>query len=101
MFITVAGTIGRVGKIPLELDGANLTENADRLVFTTINQDWLIKELQSSLIQTQIAEATTKVGQPKLAIVRIEKLLIALPPLEEQHRIISAYNSLLPYIEQL
>lgn len=101
VFITVAGTIGRVGKIPLELDGANLTENADRLVFTTINQDWLIKELQSSLIQTQIAEATTKVGQPKLAIARIEKLLIALPPLEEQHRIVSAYNSLLPYIEQL
>ena len=101
VFITVAGTIGRVGKIPLELDGANLTENADRLVFTTINQDWLIKELQSSLIQTQIADATTKVGQPKLAIARIEKLLIALPPLAEQHRIVAAYNSLLPYIEQL
>ena len=101
VFITVAGTIGRVGKIPTELDGANLTENADRLVFTTINQDWLIKELQSSLIQTQITEATTKVGQPKLAITRIEKLLIALPPLEEQHRIVAAYNSLLPYIEQL
>ena len=101
VFITVAGTIGRVGKIPLELDGANLTENADRLVFTTINQDWLIKALQSSLIQTQITDATTKVGQPKLAIARIEKLLIALPPLAEQHRIVAAYNSLLPYIEQL
>ena len=101
VFITVAGTIGRVGKIPLELDGANLTENADRLVFTTINQDWFIKELQSSLIQTQITDATTKVGQPKLAIARIEKLLIALPPLAEQHRIVSAYNSLMPFIEQL
>lgn len=32
VFITVAGTIGRVGKIPAELDGSNLTENADRLV---------------------------------------------------------------------
>ncbi len=101
VFITVAGTIGRIGKIPRELDGANLTENADRLVFTMINQDWLIKELQSSLIQTQIADATTKVGQPKLAIARIEKLLIALPPLAEQRRIVSAYNSLLPFIEQL
>ena len=101
VFITVAGTIGRIGKIPFELDGANLTENADRLVFTMINQDWLIKELQSSLIQTQIADATTKVGQPKLAIARIEKLLIALPPLAEQRRIVSAYNSLLPFIEQL
>ena len=101
VFITVAGTIGRVGKIPLELDGANLTENADRLVFTTIDQEWLIKELQSNLIQSQIAEATTKVGQPKLAITRMEKLLIALPPLNEQHRIVSVYNSILPMIEQL
>ena len=101
VFITVAGTIGRVGKIPPELDGANLTENADRLVFTTIDQEWLIKELQSNLIQSQIAEVTTKVGQPKLAITRIEKLLIALPPLNEQHRIVSVYNSILPMIEQL
>ena len=101
VFITVAGTIGRVGKIPLELDGANLTENADRLVFTTIDQEWLIKELQSNLIQSQIAEATTKVGQPKLAITRIEKLLIALPPLKEQHRIVATYKSILPALEQL
>lgn len=78
-----------------------MTENADRLVFTTIDQEWLIKELQSNLIQSQIAEATTKVGQPKLAITRIEKLLIALPPLNEQYRIVSVYNSILPMIEQL
>ena len=45
VFITVAGTIGRVGKIPDELDGANLTENADRLILAGVNQDWLIKVL--------------------------------------------------------
>ena len=94
VFITVAGTIGRVGKIPSELDGANLTENADRLVFTILDQDWLILELQSALIQTQIIEATTKVGQPKLAIARIENLLIALPPLSEQRRIVEKQQEL-------
>ena len=88
VFITVAGTIGRIGKIPPELDGANLTENADRLVFSSLNQDWMIFLLQSSFIQNQIAEVTTKVGQPKLAIARIEKLLIPLPPLNEQTRIV-------------
>ena len=31
IYITVAGTIGRVGKIPPELDGANLTENCVKL----------------------------------------------------------------------
>ena len=88
VFITVAGTIGRIGKIPPELDGANLTENADRLVFSSLNQDWMIFLLQSSFIQNQIAEVKTKVGQPKLAIARIEKLLIPLPPLNEQTRIV-------------
>ena len=43
IYITVAGTIGRVGKIPEEIDGANLTENADRLVFSMLEQNWLIK----------------------------------------------------------
>ena len=80
VYITVAGTIGNVGKIPPELDGANLTENADKLVFTLVNQDWLIRCLSSGLIKDQIAEATTKVGQPKLAIKRIQNLLIPLPP---------------------
>ena len=29
LYITVAGTIGKIGYIPVELDGANLTENAN------------------------------------------------------------------------
>ena len=101
VFITVAGTIGRVGKIPDELDGANLTENADRLVLAGVNQDWLIKVLQSGMIQEQIAEATTKVGQPKLAIARIERFLIPLPPLAEQHRIVQRIEELLPLVKGL
>ena len=101
VFITVAGTIGRVGKIPPELDGANLTENADRLVFSLMDQDWLIKCMQSSLVQNQIADATTKVGQPKLAIIRIQNMLIPLPPLSEQKRIVAKLEEILPLCERL
>ncbi len=101
VFITVAGTIGRVGKIPDELDGANLTENADRLVLAGVNQNWLIKVLQSGMIQEQITEATTQVGQPKLAIARIERFLIPLPPLAEQRRIVQRIEELLPLVRGL
>ncbi len=101
IYITVAGTIGKVGKIPPELDGANLTENADRLVFSIINQDWLIMCLQSSVVQSQIADATTKVGQPKLAIARIQNLLIPLPPVDEQSRIVAKIEEIMPMIERL
>lgn len=101
IYITVAGTIGRVGKIPAEADGANLTENADRLVLSRLNQDWLIKCLESNIVQSQIANVTTKVGQPKLAIKRIQELLIPLAPLAEQKRIAAKFEQLLPLCEQL
>ncbi len=101
IYITVAGTIGSVGIIPPELDGANLTENADRLVFSITNQRWLVYYLCSPFVQNQIAEATTKVGQPKLAIKRIENFLIALPPLVEQQRIVEKINRLSPMLKGL
>lgn len=96
VYITVAGTIGRVGKIPESIDGANLTENADRIVFSLLNQDWLIYCLFSSFVQKQIEYLTTQVAQPKLAIKRIQDFIIPLPPLAEQKRIVSKLEELLP-----
>lgn len=102
IFITVAGTIGRVGIVPIGLNGANLTENADKLILSkTINKEFLVTALNSPYIQSAIANATTQVGQPKLAIKRIESFLLALPPLPEQHRIVKRVAKLMPLIDDL
>ena len=101
IYITVAGTIGRVGFIPDELDGANLTENADRLIFNLLNKFWLVKALLSQCVQMQIMDVTTKVGQPKLAIKRIQSLVLPLPPLAEQKRIVARLEELLPLCDRL
>ena len=87
LYITVAGTIGSVGEIPKVFDNANLTENADKIVFRGICKKFLMYCLLSNFVQSQIKKCTTKVGQPKLAIVRIEDLVIPLPPIKEQYRI--------------
>ncbi|MDN6654398.1 MAG: restriction endonuclease subunit S, partial [Bifidobacterium crudilactis] len=42
IFISVAGTLGLVGRIPGHLDGANLTENADRLTQIKCDIDFLM-----------------------------------------------------------
>ena len=101
IYITVAGTIGDVGTVPLELDGANLTENADKLVFSIIDKEWLFWALSSPFIKKQIRDVTTKVGQPKLAINKIEELVLPLPPLAVQHRIVKKIEEVFTVIGSL
>ena len=101
LYITVAGTIGDVGVVPNELDGANLTENADKIIFENIDKQWLMTCLLSNVVQRQINEATTQVGQPKLAIKRIQSLSIPLCPLEEQKRIVEKLDKMLPLVDAL
>lgn len=99
IYITVAGTIGRIGTIPHELNNANLTENADKLVIYKMEKKFLCLALQSPFIQSQIKSVTTKVGQPKLAIKRIENFIVPIPPLMEQHRIVAKIGELQPDID--
>ena len=94
LYITVAGTIGNVGEIPSAFNNANLTENANKIVFKFISKKFLMYCLLSDFVQSQIKSCTTKVGQPKLAIIRIENLLIPLPPLKEQYRIVAKIEQL-------
>ncbi|MBP2657696.1 MAG: restriction endonuclease subunit [Firmicutes bacterium] len=100
VYITVAGTIGQVGLVPEELDNANLTENADKLVIYSNFKEFMYYMLSSNFIQYQIKEYTTKVGQPKLAIKRIKELIIPLPPLEEQKRIVAKIEEIMPYVDK-
>ena len=100
VYITVAGTIGRVGLVPKLFDGANLTENADKLTLFIGNKHLLVYFLDSPFIQNQIKDLTTQVGQPKLAIQRIYNLLIPFPPQAEQERIAAKIEKLMPMVEE-
>ena len=102
IFISVAGTLGIVGKIPHQLDGANLTENADRITSITCSQDYLLHVLMSPLIQKTIESLQTVGAQPKLALARIRKFDIPLPPTKvEQEAIAEALSDADALIEAL
>ncbi|RGQ08109.1 restriction endonuclease subunit S [Megamonas rupellensis] len=100
IYITCAGTIGRVGIIPVEFDGANLTENADKIIIKHINKNLLVKVLSSYIVQKQIQEVITTGCQPKLAIKKIEQLKIPLPPINEQQRIVNIIESLFAKLDR-
>ena len=84
IYISVAGTLGLIGTIPKELNGANLTENADRICNYHCNKQYLISILSSEIIQNQIKFLQTNNAQPKLAIEQIKNFIFNLPPIEEQ-----------------
>ena len=94
LYLTIAGTIGKVGIIPDELDGMNLTENAVKLCNIKIDKHFLMKTIETAYVQSLFNEKTNKVAQPKLAIERILSCLIPVPPLAEQKRIVDKINEI-------
>jgi type I restriction enzyme S subunit len=90
VYISIAGTIGLVGVVPPELDGANLTENAARLVIRDtlrLDRGYLALYLNSERGQSEVALRAFKTSQPKLALARIKQIPTALPPMHDQQEI--------------
>lgn len=88
IYITVVGsTLGSIGIIPEELDGALLTENADKITDLKVNQKYLLFVLDSPIFQNIISNERTVNAQPKLAINKINNFVIPVPPEIEQQKI--------------
>jgi type I restriction enzyme, S subunit len=87
IFISVAGTLGIVGIIPPDLEGANLTENANKITNIIIDQKYLLYVLMSNIIQRDINAVKTISAQPKLALDKLRKFLVPIPPIIEQVKI--------------
>ncbi|QPF35815.1 restriction endonuclease subunit S [Acinetobacter johnsonii] len=99
IFISVAGTLGIIGKIPTEFNGANLTENADKLTNLKCHQNFLIYLLDSGYLSELIESTATTSAQPKLALYAIEQLEIHIPCLEEQTKIANFLSAIDQKIE--
>lgn len=103
LYISIAGTIGKTGIIPQELNGANLTENAARLVFKDkgeVLNKYVYYYTLSAAFLDQAGIATKIVAQPKLALTRLSEILIPLPPIPEQRRIVDTLDNLFERIDK-
>lgn len=104
LYISIAGTLGLVGEIPTQLNGALLTENAAKIIF----KDCAISDksfykfyLNSGEAQDHFHQAKgTGGGVPKLALFRIEDTPILAPPLPEQQKIATILSSVDEVIEK-
>jgi len=100
VYISIAGTIGRVGIIPDDLSGSNLTENAAKItnISSKVDHRYLMYYLRGPVGQGQIVIRTGGTSQPKLALYRIADINFPCPILPIQQRIaeiLSAYDNLI------
>lgn len=97
VYISIAGTIGVVGQVPADLDNANLTENAAKIVIEKpgVSPRYVMYALAGHACQDQIVRATAKNAQPKLALTRIEQILVPFPgTMGEQEEIVAILDAI-------
>lgn len=95
LYISIAGTIGKSGIVPDELDGANLTENACRLVFGSgISNKFVYYFTKTNDFVEQAGLNTRTAAQPKLALSRLASIELGIPQLNEQIRLVGKFEEL-------
>jgi type I restriction enzyme S subunit len=95
LYISIAGTIGKTGIIPKQLNGANLTENAARLVYkdkSTIDNAFVYYYTKSDKFKRFVEDSTKQVAQPKLALTRLKQIKLALPSLKKQQKVVEKFK---------
>jgi type I restriction enzyme S subunit len=100
VFISIAGTIGIVGRVPPELSGANLTENAARIIVgPRLGPSFLMYQLASPQLQRRMHRDKIATTQDKLGLFRVKALPIEVPPLAEQAEIVRRVEQLFGYAD--
>jgi type I restriction enzyme, S subunit len=102
VYISIAGSIGLVGQVPAAIDGANLTENAARIVPSKeLSPVFLMYQLASPQLQEQMHEKKIATTQDKLGLFRIKTLTIWVPELDEQTEIVRRVETLFAFADRL
>ncbi|MGN8219642.1 restriction endonuclease subunit S (plasmid) [Halococcus morrhuae DSM 1307] len=84
----IRGSVGRVVKVPPELEGANLTQDTARIApREDVNEDWLIYALRSEVFRQQMDLHTRGATVQGVNLFDLRRGILPIPPLEEQRAI--------------
>ena len=93
LYVSIAGTIGKTGIVPPELCGANLTENAAKLTFVDeVLNHYVYFFTRTPEFREQALAQTRTTAQPKLALSRLEQIVVPVPSVADQRNAISLFE---------
>ena len=100
VYISIVGSIGKAGVIPESLNGANLTENAARIISSRTLPRYLSSFLSSPKAQNDIQNRIRSATLGKLSLLNIKDIETPVPSIEEQTEIIRILDNLLAKEQQ-
>lgn len=102
LLLSIRGSVGRLIKIPEELEGANITQDTARLsISPKLLTDFVYWALLAASTQRRMRNATRGVAVRGINIGDVRALQIPLPPLEEQFEIVRRVEKLFAFSDQL
>ena len=92
-------SVGSLGRSCIYTGGYNICFQRSVSVISTMIYNYYLKYcLDSGYIQQHIASEATGTAQKGFYLNQLSSLLIPVPPIEEQYRIVAKYESISPYI---
>lgn len=97
VLLSIVGTVGKVATVPPSLAGANITQSSVRIRAdaTIILPSLIASQLQCSALLRQFSDKMLGTGVPRLNVGDVRTLLVVVPPLGEQRRIVAKLDEFL------
>lgn len=96
ILLTIRGTTGRTAIVPPSLADANITQDTARLsIRSELSADYIFFSLQSPGLQRQIRDQTRGQAVKGINIGDVRRLLIPLPPRDEQEQLARSFKAIL------
>lgn len=102
LVISKDGSIGRVGLVPKELTGGNVTQHVMKVTpHSLIHGPYLMRALQSPFIQKWLRGRTKGVALQGVNVEDFRKIPIPIPPHEEQLEIARRLDALIDFSQDI
>ncbi|OLH51206.1 hypothetical protein DXO122_01060 [Xanthomonas oryzae pv. oryzae] len=102
LLLSIRGSVGRLIKIPAELEGANITQDTARLSISgRVSVDFVHLALRAEDTQRRMRAATRGVAVRGINIGDVRALQIPVPGMDEQAEIVRRVEQLFAYANQL
>ncbi|WP_431634079.1 restriction endonuclease subunit S [Dyella sp. KULCS107] len=102
LLLSIRGSVGRLIKIPAELEGANITQDTARLsISPAVSTPYIYWALLAESTQRRMRAATRGVAVRGINIGDVRALQIPLPSRDEQDEIVRRVEQLFAFADQL